>query len=103
LYIDVIKDVCEKLGVEAVRADDTYTKGMIITDIINQINESKLIIADITPTNANVYYEVGYAHALNKPTILMAEKGTRLPFDISPFRVLFYENSIIGKSKIEEG
>lgn len=103
LYTDVIKRVCEEFGVEAVRADDFYNTGLIISDIIEQIIESKVIIAEITPTNANVYYEVGYAHALNKPTILLAQKGTKLPFDVSPFRVLFYENNITGTLKLEEG
>ncbi|MFZ4476031.1 MAG: hypothetical protein ACOYPR_12610, partial [Saprospiraceae bacterium] len=76
---------------------------MILADITKQIYESKLIIAEISPVNANVFYEVGFAHALNKPTILIAEKSTKLPFDVSPFRTLFYENSIAGKKKIEEG
>jgi len=61
------------------------------------------VIAEITPANPNVYYEIGYAHALNKPTILIAERATELPFDVSPFRVLFYENTIAGKKRIEEG
>ena len=76
---------------------------MIVTDIERQIIEAKLIIAEITTGNPNVYYEVGYARALKKPTILIAEKATQLPFDVSPFRVLFYENSIAGKKRIEEG
>lgn len=76
---------------------------MIIQDISKHINESKFIIADISPINANVFYEVGYAHALNKPTILIAEKDTRLPFDVSSFRTLFYENTIGGKNKLENG
>jgi len=46
---------------------------------------------------------LGYAYALNKPTILIAEKGTKLPFDLYPFRTLFYENSIAGKKKLEDG
>ncbi len=84
-------------------ADETYGPGLIISDISKQIIDSKIIIADITPANPNVYYEVGYAHALNKPTILIAEKPTELPFDVSPFRTLFYENSIRGKKQVEDG
>ena len=62
------------------------------------------MIAEITPVNPNVYYEVGYAHARNKPTILIADKTVeKLPFDVSPFRTLFYENTIDGKDKIERG
>lgn len=70
--------------------------------IVNSIRNSTIIIADITPDNPNVFYEVGYAHALNKPTILLCEKSIRhkLPFDVSGFRTIFYDNSIGGKKKI---
>jgi hypothetical protein len=103
LYSNVIVPVCDDLGLLAVRADETYGPGLIIADIAREIVEATVIIADITPVNPNVYYEVGYAHALNKPTILIAEKPTQLPFDVSPFRVLFYENTIGGKAKVEVG
>jgi hypothetical protein len=103
LYQEVIKSVCEKFKLNVIRADETYGPGIILTDITKQINESRLIIAEITNPNPNVFYEVGYAHALNKPTILIAESGTKLPFDVSSFRTLFYENTIAGKQKIELG
>jgi hypothetical protein len=103
LYSDVIVPVCNDLGLNSVRADETYGPGLIIADIAREIIEAKVIIADITPPNPNIYYEVGYAHALNKPTILIAEKPIQLPFDVSPFRVLFYENTIAGKAKVEAG
>ena len=61
------------------------------------------MIAEITPANQNVFYELGYAHALKKPTILLAERGKELPFDISGYRCLFYENSIGGKKAVEDG
>jgi len=103
LYEDVIRKVCEEFNLNVVRADETYGPGLILADIVKQIYESRIIIAEISSANPNVFYEVGYAHALNKPTILIAEKTTKLPFDVSPFRTLFYENTIAGKRKIEEG
>lgn len=103
LWRSVVEPICRHKGIDAKRADDDYGPGMIIADVVARIRESAVVIAEITPTNANVYYEVGYAHALGKPTILIAEKGTKLPFDISGFRVLMYENSIDGKAKFEEG
>jgi hypothetical protein len=102
-YSDIIKKVCADFGVDVKRADEHFGTGMVLADIVQDIIDSKFIIADISEINPNVYYEIGYAHALNKPTIILAEKGTKLPFDISPFRVLFYENTIIGKSKFEDG
>jgi len=105
LYTEVIQRICEEggFGIKTIRADEIYGPGMIVTDIETQIIEAKLIIAEITTGNPNVYYELGYARALKKPTILIAEKTTKLPFDVSPFRVLFYENSIAGKKRIEDG
>ena len=103
LYEDVIKKVCKDFDLNVIRADETYGPGLILADIIKQINESRLIIAEISQSNPNVFFEVGYSHALNKPTILIAEKTTKLPFDVSPFRTLFYENTIAGKQKIEDG
>jgi len=104
LYRDVIKPVCEEiLGVAVVRADDIAGPGLIIADIARHIVEANVVIADISVRNPNVYYEVGFSHALHKPTILIAEKPTDLPFDVSPFRILFYENTIGGKARIEAG
>lgn len=103
VYSEVIKTVCEGQHIDVTRIDEEAGPGIIIQDITRAIREAKVVIADISPINANVFYEVGYAHALNKPTILLAEKGTKLPFDISSFRTLFYENSIAGKRIFEEG
>lgn len=103
LYTDVIKPVGEASGFQVVRADETYSPGVIIADIERQIVEARAIVADVTPNNPNVYWEVGYAHALRKPTVLVAERNTKLPFDVSPFRTLFYDDTIAGKVRIEEG
>ncbi len=103
VYSEVIKSVCNEEHIDVTRVDEESGPGMIIQDITRAIREAKVVIADISPVNANVFYEVGFAHALNKPTILLAEKGTKLPFDVSPFRTLFYENSIAGKRIFEEG
>ncbi|MDN4012665.1 nucleoside 2-deoxyribosyltransferase [Chryseobacterium gambrini] len=103
LYNEVIKPICEEYGLECERADEFYTSTPIIADIVNSLIKCSIIIAEITPDNPNVYYELGYAHAINKPTILLCDKNKRskLPFDVSGFRTLFYEDSIMGKSSIE--
>lgn len=103
LYAEVIKPVCKEFNIETVRADEYYSSTPIITDIIESIKESSLIIADITPDNPNVFYEIGYAHAIQKSVILLSDKKReKLPFDLSSFRTIFYENSISGKKKVED-
>lgn len=103
LYEEVILPNCKEYGYEVVRADDIYTSGLIIQDITRSIQEATIVIADITPNNPNVFYEVGYSHGIGKPTILLSDrKREKLPFDISGFRTLFYDNTIGGKSSVEE-
>lgn len=102
LYTEVIKPTCEQYGYLVVRGDDSSDTGLIIEDIIREIRESSLIIADITPDNPNVFYEVGYAHGIAKPTILLSDRlRERLPFDLAGFRTLYYDNTIGGKSQVE--
>jgi hypothetical protein len=101
LYREVIAPVCEQSGYEPVRADEFSRPGIIIEDIISGIREADVVIAEITPVNANVFYELGYAQARGKPTILLAGRGESLPFDISGQRCIFYDDTIGGKPKVE--
>jgi hypothetical protein len=106
LYTDVIKLVLESepYKLRAYHAGEVYRPGLILEDITGGIVEAKVVIAEITPANPNVFYEVGYAHALNKPTILLVDESAKdLPFDVSGYRCLFYENSIGGKKRVEDG
>ena len=103
LYEQVIKPVCSKHMYDPVRADEVVSQSLVLDDIIVQIRGATAILADITPDNPNVFYELGYAHALQKPVILLCDKAKRerLPFDISGYRTIFYDNTIMGKSAIE--
>ena len=103
MFRDVIEPVCKEKKIKALRADEKYGPGHILSDIMQEIYLAKFIIAEITPPNQNVFFEVGFAHAMRKPIIFIAERGKELPFDVSGFRVLFYENSIAGKNEIEDG
>lgn len=103
LYKTVIKKSGSNYGALIIKASESSTTGLIIGDIMKSIYESKILIAEISEKNPNVYYEVGAAHTLNKPVILIAKKGTKIPFDVSPFRVLFYEMTRSGRKKLREG
>jgi len=103
LYQEVIRPVAESFHLAAQHVGEVFGPGIILQDIVQGIVESEVIIAEITPANQNVFYELGYAHALGKPTILLAERGKQLPFDVSGYRVLIYDNTIAGKRQVEEG
>jgi len=102
LYKNVIKPVAEKMGLYAYRADGVYKPGVILKDIVRGITESEVIIAEITSLNPNVFYELGYAHCRGKDPILLAERGTEIPFDISGYRCIFYDNTIKGGIDFED-
>lgn len=79
------------------RADTTPNQRNIVSDIMQGISHSDLIIAELTGLNANVLYELGVAHALDKPVILLSqEKPESLPFDLKAYRVLSYSPDISG-------
>jgi hypothetical protein len=106
LFAEVITKVCaqEPFKLEARRADDAFGPGVVMADIINDIVESEFVIAEITPVNPNVYYELGYAHAIGKPVIMLANRKElpKLPFDVAASRVLLYEDSIAGRGEFED-
>ncbi|MGA7218423.1 MAG: hypothetical protein WBX38_08920 [Candidatus Sulfotelmatobacter sp.] len=102
LYQQVISPSAKSLGLTVERIDEVAGPGIIFEDIKRHISEAKIVIAEITAPNQNVFYELGYAHALNKPTILLAQRGKELPFDIRSYRVIFYDDTIGGKPAVEQ-
>jgi hypothetical protein len=108
LYEKVIRSVASEreFGLRVYKADEVFGPGIILNDIVQAIIDATIVVVEITPDRdvENVFYELGFAHGLGKQgqTILMAERGRRLPFDISQYRVVFYENTIAGKDQVED-
>ena len=73
------------------RADDIYRPGNVINDNWNLTKEAKIILADLTDRNSNVLYELGLAHALAKPAIIVTPDENLVPFDLRQLRLLIYD------------
>ncbi len=82
VYEVAIKSAAVEAGAYAERVDDQHFSGSILDRILNQINTADILVADMTGKNANVFYEVGYAHALGKTVILMTQQINDIPFDL---------------------
>jgi hypothetical protein len=94
IYSIGIKEVLEKRGYQCSRADERFFAGQIIDEVETCISQADLIIAEMTDRNANVYYEVGYAHGIGKRLVLLAKDVSRLPFDVRGLQHILYRGRI---------
>lgn len=91
IYELFISEVLDEANFDFRRADDIKSQQNILKDIVEGISKSDLIIADLSKPNPNVYYELGLAHALNKPVISLTQDISLLPFDLKSYRVIEYD------------
>lgn len=89
-----VKQACSDAGAYCERVDEQNFEERILDRIYNQIAKADLVVADMTDRNPNVFYEVGYAHALGKPTVLLTRSAEDIPFDLKHFQHIVYGDSI---------
>lgn len=93
---DTVRRAVEEAGLRIVRYRNTIRPGAEMTSsILDGIRRADLIIADVTRKNPNVLYEIGFAHALRKPTILLfdVKSNDSLPSDLSGLQYITYDNA----------
>ncbi len=73
------------------RADDIRQPGTVTVQIIEQLLEAPLVVADLSDRNANVYYELAIRHAVKKPVVHLITKGQEAPFDVNQMRYVSYD------------
>lgn len=101
VYVDHIVPSLRVLGLSVLRADELVAPVPITDDIFASILAARLLIADCTQRNANVFYEVGLAHALGKPVVLVTQDSGDVPFDVAHIRYIRYEFTPRGMAKFE--
>lgn len=103
VYEDFVKPPIENVcNLICERGDDVFGSNVIMDDITRSIEKAKIIVADLTGRNPNVFYEVGIAHTLNKTVLLLAQNIDDVPFDLRHRRVLIYEYSPRGCKRLEK-
>jgi hypothetical protein len=90
VYRELIYPAIVDSGLEPLRADQIFSSGAIMEQIRSAIQQSRICVADLTGRNPNVLYELGIAQTLGKPTVLLTQDMSDVPFDLRNLRVLVY-------------
>ncbi len=96
LPFGLITEVCNSLGIKLRRADEISCQNFIISNILESIAKSEIIIADVSGSNPNVFYELGIAHTLrSRHSVIILTQDKEIPkttpFDIRHWPILQYD------------
>jgi hypothetical protein len=73
IYSEFILPVLADCKLDCARGDDIFGSNVIMDDVKAAIDKADLVIADLSGQNPNVFYEVGIAHTLGKPVLLLSQ------------------------------
>lgn len=92
-YREILVPTARSAGLGVTRADEVYGVHPIMDDIVKGILNSDVVIADVTGRNPNVNYELGMAHALGKPVVIISQSTEDIPFDYKHVRAILYDTT----------
>jgi len=92
-YTSIYAPAIQAAGLDPRRTDDLYRPSAIVNDIWECTKAAKVILADLTDKNPNVFYELGLAHATAKPAVLVTASIVDVPFDLRGLRIIEYDKN----------
>lgn len=98
---DTISKVAQHSGLKCRRGDEEFTRGDILSHILKQIVQARVIVANLEGRNPNVFYELGIAQAIDKPVILISKVLHDVPFDVKAHRLLLYSDEKELREKLQ--
>jgi nucleoside 2-deoxyribosyltransferase len=96
-----IREVVSSSGGSCERADELSYVGGIMEKIYDSIRRADVIIAEVTQPNPNVYYEIGFAHALGKPVVIITRDIKSSPFDLSGYNHIVYKSIVDLRNRLD--
>lgn len=102
VFDELIRPPLESAGFTVIRADSLLDQRNVLKDIVRGIRDAKLIIAEVTTPNPNVLYELGLAHGLRIPTMLIAQALDDVPFDLRSYRIEQYSTDFTRVDEFRE-
>ncbi|MCP4265687.1 MAG: hypothetical protein GY777_08950 [Candidatus Brocadiaceae bacterium] len=100
--LNTIRRTCKNFNIEVRRVDEIQHSYRITDLLLNEIKKADIIIADLSHEKPNVYYEVGYAHGLDRNVILVAKSNQSLHFDLKDYNVIFYESMTDLENRLDQ-
>jgi hypothetical protein len=100
VYKHIVK-ACTRLSLTVARGDDFFTAHAVMADVWAAMQHARVIVADCTQRNPNVFYEIGMAHVLATPVVLVSQKDEDIPFDLRNIRRIAYQNTRHGMTVFE--
>ncbi len=91
----IVEPALEEFGLKVIRADKIGKPGMITAQVLEYILRAKLVIADLSFHNPNVFYELSLRHASRLPTVQLIRKCDKIPFDLDQFRTIQIDTASI--------
>jgi hypothetical protein len=88
IFSFVVEPIVAEFDLDPTRSDRDPTPGQVTAQIIRSLTAARLVIADLTGRNPNVYYELGVAHSFGIPVVILVDEVDSLSFDTSQERVI---------------
>ena len=102
IFSKILKPTIEAIGdLKVRRADDLYGSD-IMEDIWSSMLQARIIVADITDRNANVFYELGICHSIGKEVVLITQNVSDIPFDLNRYRHIIYKDNYDGYESLKK-
>lgn len=102
VYTECLRPLAQELGLEIHRADDEFSTEPFMNKVWNGICSARLIIADCTDRNPNVFYEIGIAHTVGKKVALICRSKTDIPADLLSFDFIEYSAEEGGTTRLAD-
>ncbi|HEY4158115.1 MAG TPA: hypothetical protein VGM29_08455 [Polyangiaceae bacterium] len=100
IFADQVAPTIAAAGLKCLRADDIYDTQPIVESVWENILRARLLVADLTGRNPNVFYELGVAHTVGKDVILLSQSIDDVPFDLRHLRVVLYDTTARGAAAL---
>jgi hypothetical protein len=100
IYEECVAPVVTAAGLNPIKSDQILGAGAVIEDIWSSIYGARVMIAELTGRNANVFYELGIAHTVGVPVIPISQEAP--VFDVAHIRHLIYEDMVSGLDSLRQ-